>query len=279
MIELNTRHFHQHFIDDVNLSEGAQKLRNTLHGMVTKDSWTKFTFTFSDSGNFCNPTGIIRNKKLNDQETEKEIEDFFQNKLVFAVNTPNEEELNKVLKDEERRKYNLLDTDLQSSYILSQMNNWFKNENNVWLSAKEGEAILLANTEQKINSLRATGFSLDYQKALERILSFNLFVIKKMADKLKSFIDSSNQEKTLQIMHIISPSPKFTAVKVIESLKHQVISTSGFQRDDSFTVTSLSRLQKRNFEIVCKISRRTNSSATSGDRKRQRYSLSSCGIR
>ena len=72
-----------------------------------------------------------------------------------------------------------------------------------------------------------------------------------MADKLKSFIDSSNQEKTLQIMHIISPSPKFTAVKVIESLKHQDISTSGFKQDDSFTVTSLSRLQKRNFEIVC----------------------------
>ena len=52
-----------------------------------------------------------------------EIERFFNEKLIFAVNTPNEKELNPILKEEvgKNPKINLNDTEFQFHYILNQM--------------------------------------------------------------------------------------------------------------------------------------------------------------
>ena len=141
--------------------------------------------------------------------------------------------------------------DLYWSYVSSEINNWFKNDKNFWLSAEEGEKNFLDKVKQKMVSIRATLISLDYQQDLNRMFSFNSIALREMADKLASFLGGNhycNSEK-LEEMHITSPSPKFTAIKIIAALKS--ISTNGklkFQRDDSFLVTSSSRFQKGGIE-------------------------------
>ena len=233
VIDLETKTFHQDFIDGKDLSESAKKLRNIIDAMVTNGSWTKWKFSFNDIKEFCNPTGVSRNRDLDDWETEKEIKDFF-NKFTFAINTPNEEELDGILKEEVGQYFNLLDTDLQSTYILSQMINWFKREENVWLSAENGKEMLY-KVKEKINLLRLTAVSMDYRKQLNTFLKFNDKTIDKMTEKLECLLKSS-----VKMERIYSSSPKFSAIQVIAALER----LEDYKPQDSYLIFPIKRLQQ-----------------------------------
>ena len=250
--ETNTMTINQDFIDGVSLTSGAKELKKIIDQLVKNDSWTKWTFAFDSIDSFNKDKNGGVHRALDDDGTKEEIEDFFNNKLLFAVNMPSEEDLDKFLKDEVGKNpdINLLDTDLMSAYILTEMVNWFKSEKNIWLSTKEGNGILLKKTGKKMDSIRTTGISLEYQQELKRILSFNPSAINEIVDNINfsSYIDSENSKK-FQEMYIATPAPEFTTAKVIAALKR--ISPNGelkFVRDDSFLVTSSSRLQKGGFK-------------------------------
>ena len=240
--ETNTMTFHPDFIGGTHLSVKATELRNILiKKSNSPDKWKAWKFAFKDLKPFFSPAA----KNFRDLDTETEIiEDFFNNKLIFAFNMPNEEELNLLLNTEvgKNEQFNLVDTDLQSCYMVSQMNNWFKRENNLWLSAEEGEKLLIEKTVAKMNSLRATSLSLSYQEELNGILEFNQVAVQEMVAKLKPFIDRSNYTEALRIVYITTLSPTFTSVKVIDALRYS--KPVLFQQHDSYLVTSLSRLQK-----------------------------------
>ena len=254
VIDTQTKRFHKNFISgDEELSAEAKDLRNVILNRLLQ-SWI---FTVSDTSKFKNPKNKrsrepIPQKNLDDQETKEKIEEFYS-KFIFLVSAPNEEELDPIVKKElsKNPKINVNNNDLYWSYVSSEINNWFKNDKNFWLSAEEGEKNFLDKVKQKMVSIRATLISLDYQQDLNRMFSFNSIALREMADKLASFLGGNhycNSEK-LEEMHITSPSPKFTAIKIIAALKS--ISTNGklkFQRDDSFLVTSSSRFQKGGIE-------------------------------
>ena len=52
----------------------------------------------------CASEELVVQKYLYGEDTEKEIDDFFNNKIIFAVNAPNEEELDPILKEEVGKK-------------------------------------------------------------------------------------------------------------------------------------------------------------------------------
>ena len=107
------------------------------------------------------------------------------------------------------------------------MVNWFASEKNCWLSAKEGNEILLEKTVQQMDSIRATGCSLKYKQELKRY--FFLFApsaINEIVDnkKFSSYISSINSEK-FEIMYRTTQAPEFPTAKVRTALK--VILTNG----------------------------------------------------
>ena len=246
------------------LSGGAKELRRILVGPSNDSSWKTWTFLLKKEFGKTRVEPDEFNYPLPVAVEDGEISDFF-GKFIFAANTPNEYELTGILKKEVSQYFNLQDPDLESSHILNQMNNWFNNENNIWLSAKEGEKILKKAKKNidyvnafnliliiafvlclKYSNSHPNQISLDYQQELNRIISFNPPAISVVADgSLKSFIESSNSPKKVHLMHFRTDFPEFTAAKVIDALK--LISTDGeykFQKDDDFLVTSSSRLPK-----------------------------------
>ncbi len=167
---------------------------------------------------------------------DEEIQGFLD-KLVFAVNTPNEGELNEVLKSEMSIYFTLLSTDLQSAFVMNEMVNWFKRKDNVWLSSEEAKELFLDKTKNIMESIRVNAISIDYQNQLRRDLmglEFHSDSIQIMTEKLgRLFKDTPNS-----IIIIGSKSPQHTAVKLIAALKR----FPDFKCDDSFLVTQLNRL-------------------------------------
>ena len=166
--------------------------------------------------------------------------------LVFAVHTPNEVELDDVMKSEVGNHYGLHEIDFQSDFILRKMLNWFKKKESTFMSSEEGTNIFKEG-EEKMKSLRVTGISIDYQKQLKKVLEFNEEAIEEMKEKMERLLTSPNR-----IGRITTPLPKRTAVKVIASLdkfksEHSTTKILGeyFQCKDSYLMTSLSNLRNK----------------------------------
>jgi hypothetical protein len=112
------------------------------------------------------------------------------------------------------------------------------------MSSEEGMKIL-ENGREKMESLRVTAISIHYQKQLKEVLEFNDKAIKDMKEKLMLLLTADNR-----IGRIATSLPKRTAVKVIAALENLRLSNTNdtiqkyFWYDDSYLVTSSSRLQK-----------------------------------
>lgn len=247
----NTLKFSKEFvIGSSRLSAEAAAFRETLCNYFFVHHWKDLTFQLSE--NFGHSQNGTTDKSLDNFVKEEDIDQFLD-KLIIVNNMPNEVELGKFLTKEIGQHYKVMDSDFQSSYILENMLDWFKEENSNWYSSVKGKR-LLKGGKQKMKTFRATSLSLDYQQELNGVLSFNEIAVEKMAGKLKSFLvpfisESSNLKlKRISVeLHITSSSPELTAVKVFAALKHPImadIDSTNFQRDDSYLATSSGRLQK-----------------------------------
>ncbi|EFX87117.1 hypothetical protein DAPPUDRAFT_97395 [Daphnia pulex] len=236
VIDLETKKFHEDFINQPDeLTEGAKELRKyLLQFSENAENWKKRIFNFDE--NFGKTPLKEFNYDLPVAVKDEEIQGFLD-KLIFAVNTPNEDELDDVLKSEVGNYFTLQSTDLQSAYVMNEMVNWFKRKDNIWLSSKEARTLFLDKTKNIMESIRLNDLSIDYKNQLKKDLmglEFNNNSIKFMTDKLKPlFKDTSNS-----VITIGSESPRHTAVKLIAAIK----TLPDFECDDSFLVTPSKRL-------------------------------------
>ena len=241
VINLDEGNFHQDFICQVQLSEGAKELRKALKNLKTKQPWDTWIFK-KHSDKEKDTFGKIAvdpkefNYKLPVAVEDKEISDFFD-KFIFAANTLNENELTGILKKEVGEHFNLLDTDFQSAYISNEMVDWFKRKDNKWLSAEEGEKLFLRKVQEKMDCLRATAVSIDYQKQLSKLLQFNDKAIDEMAIKLSEMLASSAQK----MVRLSTLSPNLTAIKAIAALGTERLKE--YNKEDSYLVVPFKRLQ------------------------------------
>ena len=115
----------------------------------------------------------------------------FFNKLIFAVETSNEQELDDILKEEVGKCLELHATPTCNCYyIMNEMDNWFKSGDNVWLSAEKGR-IFLKKTKEKMKPLRVTALSINCQNRLlnnQDSPTFNSEAISALFAQLKSFL-------------------------------------------------------------------------------------------
>ena len=93
-------------------------------------------------------------------DNEDQINDFFE-KLVFSLDTPNDIQLDAVLKDEIKNYYSQsrpyyrndnIDVDFHSDYIFRKMFDWFKQKESRFMLSKEAKE-MLEETEEKMNSV------------------------------------------------------------------------------------------------------------------------------
>jgi hypothetical protein len=189
VINPETKKFHDDFINRHDgLSEGAKELRKHLLQFSQKvENLEKRIFNFDENFGKTPLEPKIFNYPLPVDVKDEEIQGFLD-KLVFAVNTPNEGELDDVLKSEVGKYFALLTTDLQSAYVMNEMVNWFKREDNVWLSSEEAKKLCFDKTHNIMESIRVNAISIDYQNQLKKDLmdlEFNSDSIQIMTEKLE----------------------------------------------------------------------------------------------
>nr|CAH0105443.1 unnamed protein product [Daphnia galeata] len=195
------------FIDGTNLNGNSKKSFKISASFVTKNQSPDKT-----------------KESLDCATRDEDIRHFLDN-LVFAVHTPNEVELDDVMKSEVGNHYGLHEIDFQSDFILRKMLNWFKKKESTFMSSEEGTNIFKEG-EEKMKSLRVTGISIDYQKQLKKVLEFNEEAIGEMKGKLE------RMDYSLEFSHISKCSPPELS---------EYLASKGF---DNSTCCKLSEVQK-----------------------------------
>ena len=253
------------FLDGTHLRENVKEFRKILSDFTfekmkkeTKDSaevresvfktfWRDKSFEMSKSFGTKDDQSRDETKESLDCAIRAEDITSFLDKLVFAVHTPNEVELDTSLKEEVGKYYELHENDFQSDFILRNMLDWFKKKESTFMTSEEGTNIFKEG-EKKMKSLRMTAISIEYQKELKEMLEFNNKAIEEMKKKLMQLLTSPVN----RIGRIATTLPKCTAVKVIgalekfkseEPITNNQIPKEYFECKDSYLVMSSSRLK------------------------------------
>ncbi|KAI9560898.1 hypothetical protein GHT06_011852 [Daphnia sinensis] len=239
VLDLSSKTFHQNFIDNVQyLSPNAKKFRKILCDCQKVSDWNKLAFDLSKNfGKKQNEQSELNSDPVDNEEIKN-----FLDKLVFAVNLPNEKQLGCIISSEMGIDFNVLDSRAVSNELLIKMLNWFKEKSATTLSSGQAES-LLKKTKEMMRSLRATGASIDYRNQLCKYIKFNQDAIDNMTEKLKPFLYLSTLRK--KVLRIATDSPKCTAIKIVQSLKQ----LSDFKKDDSYLIVQGKNLREER-EIV-----------------------------
>ena len=165
------------------------------------------------------------------EDNEEHVKEFLE-KLVFAVETPNEVQLGQILTKEVGKLYNLNESDFQSDFILRKMLDWFKEKESIWYSSVRGKQ-MLQECGQKMESLRLTALSINYRDKL-KVLAFSDEVIWDMVQQLNLFL----QDPLKTIARITTDSCTGSASKVMAAFQKM----PNYQPDDSYLVLPSSSL-------------------------------------
>jgi ankyrin repeat protein len=161
----------------------------------------------------------------------------FLDKLVFAVNQPDEKNLGERIKEEVGSKFKLTDSDLLYGNFQAIMLDWFKEKEGTYHSDRSGKNFF-KEAEQKLAKLILIGPTLEYHAKIEKFcIKFKQDIIQEL--RLHSFLTSKQQTFKLITQH-----NTLSAIIVYQVLQ----SISDYQRDDSYifiTLSSLLRLRER----------------------------------
>ena len=143
--------------------------------------------------------------------TQQLMQDFLD-KLVFVVNSPNEEDFDRLFELSDMREfYPEVEAKIQTTLMVKQVENWVKNPNRKiddWLTPAFGVQILLSGVDQSC---------IAYQHQLmEESVGFNDDAVARMANQIHQHTPSDSSE---DIMFVSSSTPKWTAVQVISAIQ------------------------------------------------------------
>ncbi len=241
VIDCTKKKFHQDFVSDAgSLSEGAKELRQTICELGENESWKEWKFKLSN--NFGKGQSAVKNP-LPRTITKEDVDNFFAN-FVFVVDIPHEKKFEEIIETRDMRKYYQPNKCKdQTIRILHEVPAQFSNqEQNFWLKSEKAKIILLGGV---------TKMSLEYQSQLEKEIKFNDSAIRMMATQLKQLLESDGREK---VEWISTPSPKYTAVKVISAVQ---ILMRKLNQEKNYLATSSSSLQneeeKKRWENILKL--------------------------
>jgi hypothetical protein len=160
----------------------------------------------------------------------REIEDFL-NKLVFAVNQPNEEKLGEIISKEIGKEFNLIDADLITNDFQKKIWDWMKKRQGTYLSENNADAFFEEGKE-KIAKLVLIGPTSEYSKKI-RTLGVTF---KELPQELRNFLTF---EKEKQIFNLIAlQDTQLSAIKVNQALQD----LPDYEKEDSYIFIRLGSL-------------------------------------
>lgn len=176
-----------------------------------------------------------KNTLPDDKIQDEDIDDYFE-KLIFAVNQPNEIELGEIITKELGEEFNLKDSDFPASHFLRNILDWMKAKEGLYLNEEKAEQFF-TKLKEKISKLTLIGATEDYRQKLQA----DEIKFDKISDELSTFLMKNDK----QILFITTEqSTKLGAIKVDQTLK----SIENYKQDDScifILSSSLLPLQKR----------------------------------
>jgi hypothetical protein len=183
----------------------------------------------------------------NDEVGIEEINEFLD-KLVFAVNQPNEIELGNIIEAEmgEDKDINLIDSELIASKFQKDMLDWMKEKEGRFLSHENGKEFF-KEAKQKISKLVLIGPTLEYRAKIE---GFGI-AFSEEPSGLSNFLDSDKR----QIFNLVSPHKTIlSSIKVCQTLK----GIPKYQKDDSHIFVRLSSLLRMKDHVIKAFESRTS---------------------
>jgi Ankyrin repeats (3 copies)/NACHT domain len=234
---------HSDFLaSDLNLSEGAKELRSSLLLEKFEEDIANIKIKIKKCNDLFNAGSQAESKTIaitNDQIDDEEINDFLD-KLVLAVNQPNETELNAIIEKTigDDIDINLINNDLVASALHVKMEEWTKMEKGSYLTPEKGEE-MFKTFRETISKLALIGLTSDYCKKLN---SFSIS-FQDTPPGLHEFLKSSER----RIFHLKnSDNSLFSSIKVSQYLQSQ----SEYDKDDSFVFSPLENLQRLHKRVL-----------------------------
>jgi hypothetical protein len=236
VFDIGKKKFKASFIlKDKKLSTAAQEFRAILFEKIAKKYKIKLTTADYDalvqaklteiSLNFSTGFGKVASEGdvLSDDlpgtaSIKNEDIDEFLKLLVFAVDQPNEAELERILAKEIGEQFNLVDSEFIYSYFQKEMLNWMKawtkDGKGTFLSHEAGIAFFEA-ARRKLDQIVLIGPTLEYKEALNKSkIEFKMASIQ--GTKIKEFLDAKNKQQILS--HLASQSTELTSIKLYQVL-------------------------------------------------------------
>ncbi|XP_065224715.1 uncharacterized protein LOC135848678 isoform X2 [Planococcus citri] len=179
-----------------------------------------------DFDNFPKKSQLIgKLKKIEASKTE--MSDFFS-KLVFAIDMPNETELENIIVKDISKKINLTDSTLLLSGLQKFIIDWMNLKKGYFLTHEDGEAFFEENARKLSMIVAAHGITSQYCAEIE---AYGMNFIN-IPPALRSFLSSKEQ-----IFNLISSceTTALSAIKVIQMLK----STPEYETKDSYIAMHL----------------------------------------
>jgi len=211
--------FSQKFLTGNSLAGNIQDLWNTLCKVLDVNSCQELKYKLS------NCTFHITNFKTCQEDqfkglaelqvTDDKVEEFLD-RLIFAVNQPNEERLSELISDKMGKELNLIDGDLITSDFQSRMLDWLKEKHGRYQSKKTVgkffcdlrekvcQLILIGPTSEHVKTLKEYGIQFNdnvLPAALKKFLEDETSVFNYITDPKQSFLGSI---KVNQVMEGIS---------------------------------------------------------------------------
>ncbi|WP_342220345.1 ankyrin repeat domain-containing protein [Rickettsiella endosymbiont of Miltochrista miniata] len=184
-----------------------------------------------------------KNKINVNTDIDTEINQFLE-KLIFAVDQPNEVELGKIISQEMGEEFNLIDANLVTDKFLRDMLDWFKEKEGKFLSPADGEEFF-ADTKGKVTKLVMLGPTSAYSKKLTELgVSFN----DDQLTEVKNFLNPGSSINSKQILNLEAPkNTRLSAIKV-----NQILLGSSVYKEkrDSYIFVPLSKLLRLRDEVL-----------------------------
>ncbi len=235
--EKGTYYFSSAFFDDDNKLPGnlenfKSELKAELESKGIEFDRNKYKFRIANFKT-CEEEQLDSKPLLPDDYIAKEEIDDFLDKLVFAVNQPNEVELGNIIEAEmgEEKNINLIDSEFIASKFQKDMLDWVKQKGGRFISCEDGKN-LFEEAGQKLSKLVLIGLTIDNHKKIKDLGIRFENNPKGLSDFLKS------EEKG--IFNLVSPEIKLGSIRVCQTLDD----TREYEKDDSHIFISLSSLPR-----------------------------------
>jgi hypothetical protein len=169
-------------------------------------------------------------RQFTKEEIDKIIDEFFDS-LILAVNQPNVNELDEVIKNELGEEFNLIDSDCVAGNIQDFMLKWFTKKEGEFLTCDDGKQ-LINETRKKLKTIILISSKLEYCAKME---DFGIKFVKNSIDQgINIFLDSTDQ----QILIVKTEYKNLSAIKIYQVLE----SREQYKKDNSYIFKSFDSL-------------------------------------